>query len=218
MQIVPRHELPRLLNRAGLEAGSRKLGGSVFQLTVKERVPPPFIAGPHRKITYPDGRVEGPFPVADRPALSAFLADAFSESGVCEVLIVTEEPGALWLNNKAQAAHLQQAPDAQKVAKFLRGRGLTNRFQGGFRVLAPRFAAVIPLLCAHAYTGGADVLFVSLDPRFVLTALASRYFDLHFSACDSALIAALSQLAEDRALQPGSLFLPDLPDVPVMWE
>ena len=218
MQIVPRSEIALLLRRAGLDSETREFAcETVCRLTVKEAVPPVFTKGPHRKVTYPDGRVEGPFPVADRPALSQFIAEALTELEVLDVLALVPD-GAFWLNNKAQSQHLHDVADAQTVAKFLRSRGLTNRFQGGFRIEAPQFAAVIPRLAAQTYAGGADVLFVSLDRRCPLTALACHHFDIHFSAPDPAAIAALARLAESRDLLPDTLSLPDLPDVPVMWE
>ena len=217
MQIVPRHEIPLLLRRAGLNSETREFAcETVCRLTVKECVPPVFTKGPHRKVTYPDGRVEGPFPVADRPALSAFIAAALTELDIADVLALVPE-GAFWLNNKAQSQHLHDVKDAQAVAKFLRGRGLTNRFQGGFRIESPRFVSAIPRLAAQTYAGGADVLFVSLDRRRLLTAVACHHFDIHFSTPDSAVISTLARLAASHDLLPDSLALPDLPDVPVMW-
>ena len=217
MQIVPRHEIALLLRRAGLDSETREFAcEAVCQLTVRESVPPVFTTGPHRKVTHSDGRVEGPFPVADRPALSQFLAAALTELEISDVLAIVPM-GAFWLNNKAQAQHLHDVQDAQRVAQFLRGRGLTNRFQGGFRIASPRFASLIPRLAAQTYAGGADVLFVSLDSRCPLTAVACHHFDIHFSAPDAAVVAALARLAESHDLLPDALALPDLPDVPVMW-
>ncbi len=217
MQIIPRYELALLLRRAGLDAGTRQfVCETVSRLTVREAAPPVFTVGPHRKVTYPDGRVEGPFPVADRPALSAFLAAALTELEISDALALVPE-GAFWLNNKAQAQHLHNVADAQAVAKFLRGRGLTNRFQGGFRIEAPQFPADIPRLAAQTYAGGADVLLVSLDRRRPLTAVACHHFDIHFSSPDPAVISAIARLAESHSLLPDTLALPELPDVPVMW-
>ena len=217
MQIVPRHEIALLLRRAGLNSETREFAcETVSRLTVTEAVPPVFTKGPHRKVTYSDGRVEGPFPVADRPALSQFLAAGLTELDIAEALAIVPE-GAFWLNNKAQAQHLHDVADAQRVAEFLRGRGLTDRFQGGFRIAAPQFASIIPRLAAQTYAGGADVLFVSLDRRCPLMAVACHHFDIHFSAPDAAAIASLARLAEFHNLLPDTLALPDLPDVPVMW-
>jgi hypothetical protein len=220
MQVIPRRQLPRLLRAAGLEAATREFPdvSAVHRLTVRERESLPFTSGPHRKFIYPDGRVEGPFPVADRPALSAFVAAAFAALEVKDVLAMVAE-GTFWLNNKNQAAYLWKVEDAQRVACFLRRRGLTDRFQGGFRVRAPRFDAVLPLLAANTFAGGGDVLFAALPPSACcLTILACHHFDLHITSPDARLRDCLAELAAQRGLVAETLALPDLPDMPVsLW-
>ncbi len=214
MQVVPRHELPRQLRAAGLEPRSREFpdAASVHRLTVRECEPLPYITGPHRKVLYPDGRIEGPFPVADRPNLSAFVATVFAALPVRSALATVTE-GAFWLNNRAQSAYLWKVADAQRVARFLRARGLTDRFQGAFRVRREQFATTLPLLAAHTYAGGSDVQFAALDtPGCRLTVLACHHFDLHFTTPDASLLETIVCLAEQNRLAAESLALPDLPD------
>ncbi|HZO92067.1 MAG TPA: hypothetical protein VFB38_27360 [Chthonomonadaceae bacterium] len=213
MQIIPRRELPRLLRAAGLDPHTREFPDvpAVHRLTVREREPRPHIRGPHRKIVYPDGRMEGPIPVADRPALSAFVAAAFTALEVEAVLAVVAE-GTFWLNNKAQAAYLAKVADARYVCQFLRRRGLTDRFQGGFCVRRARFSAVLPVLAANTFAGGGDVLFAALSPvGRRLTILACHHYDLHFAAPDPAPLESIADLAAQHGLEPETLALPDLP-------
>lgn len=217
MRILPRYALPGILRKAGLDPKTRNFPETVtvHQLTVKQREEPPFTGGPHRKVIYPDGRIEGPFPVADRPALSRFLAEAFLEIGVQEVAAAVTD-GAFWLNNKTQAAYLHRVADARAVSRFLRTRGLTDRFRGGFGVDRAQFLAILPVLAANTYAGGADVLFVALRPDcHPITALACHHFDLHFAAPSSASIAAVAALAERHGLQAQTI---DLVDLPTLWE
>ena len=218
MQIIPRHELKTYLRRAGLNPVSQEFAADTetYRLTVRELTPPPFTSGPNRKVAYPDGRIEGPFPVVNRPALAAFVAEVFAAFSVERVLAVVPE-GNVWLNNKAQSGYLHRVPDAQTLAKFLRSRGLTNRFQGGF-CIAPSQFSVLPVLAAQPFVGGADVLFASLLPLCRLTALSCHHFDVHFTAPDSDSITRIAALAENSGLCPETLALPDLPDVAAMWE
>jgi hypothetical protein len=162
--------------------------------------------------------VEGPFPVADRPVLSQFIAETFLGLGVEETL-ATIPAGAFWLNNKAQAAYLWKVADAQRVSRFLRRRGLTDRFQGGFRIRREQFASILPVLAAHTYAGGADVLFAALAPPHLrLTALACHHFDIHFASPDSPLLDAITHLAAQHGLIAASLALPDIPDTAELWK
>ncbi len=221
MQIIPRHRLPRLLRAAGLEPATRAFPEAltVHRLTVREREPMPFTVGPHRKIVYPDGRVEGPFPVADRPALSRFVAQVFRELAAPQVL-ATVADGTFWLNNKTQAAYLDRVADARAVTRYLRQRGLTDRFQGGFCVTLARFDDILPRLAANTFAGGGDVEFAALGSRVRLTALACHHFDLHFAAPDPALLDAIAALAEQNALEADALALLELPELdalPPLW-
>lgn len=219
MFVVPRRKLPALLKTGGLEPQSRDFpeAPEVFRLTIREKNPQPFLSGPHRKVTYPDGRVEGPFPVADRPALSRFIASVFLSLAAEDVLATIPE-GAFWLNNRAQSAYLHQVPDAEKVSLFLRRRGLTDRFQGGFQVQASQLGTVLPSLAANTYAGGTDVLFSVLRPSSLrLTALSCHHFDIHFSSPTESVIAAIAEMAEPEGLEAVQLSLPDLPDMTEMW-
>lgn len=219
MQVVPRDRLPILLRSAGLDPQSREFPDNnvVHRLTVREHEPMAFTGGAHRKLVYPDGRVEGPFPVADRPALSRFIATAFDSLGADAVLATVSE-GTFWLNNKAQAAYLARVPDALRVTRFLRMRGLNDRFRGGFRVERARFFVSLPWLAANTYAGGGDVQFVVLQPASIrLTALACHHFDIHFASPDSALIERLAALAAAENLLAEMLELPDLPDWTETW-
>jgi hypothetical protein len=219
MQVVPRHRLPMLLRLAGLNAVTREFEDSIeiFRLTVRERAPLPFTSGPHRKVLYPDGRIEGPFPVADRPALSAFVAIVFDSFAVQEVFATVPE-GTFWLNNRAQSAYLWKVPDAQKVRHFLRSRGLTDRFRGGFLVQRAQFGSILPRLAANTYAGGADVLFTALSPSLHrLTATACHHFDIHFATPDASLIPTIADLADRHDLLAETLALPELPDGSELW-
>lgn len=212
MQVIPRSKLSGLLRAAGLDPTTRTFVSSCepHQLTLHEAVPMPFVSGPHRKIQYPDGRVDGPYPVADRPALGNYLAGLFTALGIQSVMAVIPE-GALWLNNKSQAAYLHKVEDAQRVCRFLRRRGLTDRYQGGFRILHSQFHTAIPLLAANTYAGGADVLFVALVPTPIkLTALACHHFDIHLTALDPCLLEKASDLALSQGLAVEDLGLPEL--------
>jgi hypothetical protein len=219
VQVVPRHRLLPLLRAAGLETETRDFPevSAVHRLTVREAEPMPFTGGPHRKLVYADGRVEGPFPVADRPVLSQFIAETFTELGIKETLATIPE-GAFWLNNKAQAAYLWKVDDARRVSRFLRRRGLTDRFRGGFRVRREQFAAVLPVLAAHTYAGGADVLFAALEPpQRRLTALACHHYDIHFASPDRPLLDSIAHLAAQHGLTAETLALPDIPDTAALW-
>ena len=218
MQIIPRHELKTYLRRTGLNPNSQEFAAEteIYRLTVRELSPPPFTSGPNRRVAYPDGRVEGPFPVVNRPALAAFVAEVFTAFDAGSVLAVVPE-GNVWLNNKAQADYLHRVSDAQIVAKFLRSRGLTNRFQGGF-CIAPSQFSVLPVLAAQPFVGGADVLFASLLSSCRLTALSCHHFDIHFTSPDPESMTRIAALAEQSGLCPETLALPDLPDVAGMWE
>jgi hypothetical protein len=219
MQIIPRHRLPHLFRAAGLDPVSRDFPDvlEAHRLTVLEQDPLPFVSGPHRKRITSDGRVEGPFPIADRPALSGFIAAAFAAVGASSVLATVPE-GALWLNNKAQAAYLWKVPDAQQVALFLRRRGLTDRFQGGFCIRKAHFADSLPRLAANTYAGGSNVLFAALDtPACRLTVLACHHFDLHFASPDPVLLETIAQLAPSHRLMAETLVLPDLSESTFGW-
>lgn len=215
MQIVPRHDLSRRLRQAGLEPDTRDFAENEFshRLTLRECAPLPFVAGPHRKVVYADGRVEGPFPLGDRPALSGFVATLFAHLNVPAVL-ATVADGTFWLNNKAQAEYLRRVPDAERVTRFLRRRGLTNRFRGGFAVRADAYRTVLPVLAANTFAGGGDVLFASLAPDVPLTVLACHHFDLHVSTPNAALLSAVSTLACRHDLALDSFALPDALDLP----
>jgi hypothetical protein len=211
VQIVPRFELPRLLNRAGLNAATREFTDEIatHRLTIRETVPVPYLSGPARKAVYPDGRVEGPYPLADRPLLSRFLAEAMAAAGATLVLATVPE-GTFWLNNKTMAAYFGEVADAVRVSRFLRQRGLTDKFRGGFLLSPLHFAATLPLLAAQPYAGGADVQFTALHPTGLrLTAVACHHFDIHFASPDAALLDRLAALAPP-ALTAESLALPEV--------
>lgn len=219
MQVIPRHQLPRLLRAAGLDPITRDFPDAclLHRLTVTECRPLPFTRGPHRKIVYPDGRVEGPIPVADRPLLSRFVAEVFHHAGAHTVLALIPE-GAFWLNNRSQATYLRRVPDARRVSAFLRRRGLTDRFRGGFCVRRDQFFDALPLLAANTFAGGADVLFTapfSRDRR--LSLLACHHFDLHLATPDPALYASIAALIGERGLASDTLMLPDLTDADGPW-
>lgn len=219
MQIVPRKALAQQFRQAGLEAGSRTFSETQesHRLTVREREPKAHVSGPHRKIVYPDGRVEGPFPVADRPALSRFIPAVFAAVGAQSVLATVAE-GAFWLNNKSLTAYLTKVADAQRVSAFLRRRGLTDRFQGGFRVMQAQFDTILPWLAANTYAGGGDVQFAALEPASCrLTALACHHFDIHFTTPDASLLLHIRELAEPHNLCVDTLALPELPDSAQTW-
>lgn len=218
MQVIPRHSLPSLLRKAGLAAARDfPLTTDLYRLTVREQDPVLHVSGPHRKIVYPDGRIEGPFPVADRPALSGFFPRVFSTLGATAVLATVPE-GTFWLNNKAQANYLYQVPDAQRVSRFLRRRGLTDRFQGGFVIRADQFVPSLPWLAANTFSGGADVLFSVLAPSSLrLTALACHHFDIHFTSPTDPALSTIAELAAQHGLLAESLSLPELPDWSETW-
>lgn len=219
MQIIPRRDLARLFRQAGLDPTTRDFpdAAAAHTLTVREVEPMPFTGGPHRKRLHPDGSMEGPFPLADRPALSQFLAAVFLEVGAGSVLATVPE-GAFWLNNRAQSEYLHKVADAQQVTRFLRQRGLTDRFQGGFRIAQSRFEALIPRLAANTFVGGADVLFAALSPPSCrLTALSCHHFDLHFASPDEALLQIVADLAAAHHLAADTLPLLELPELPEIW-
>src|SRR5262249_40353134 len=118
--------------------------------------------------------------------------------------------GAFWLNNKAQSAYLWKVPDAQRVSRFLRRRGLTDRFRGGFRIACPQFETILPQLAANTYAGGGDVLFTALPPATPLTVLACHHFDLHIATPDAALLQTIAGLATEQGLIAESLVLPEV--------
>ncbi len=197
MQIVPRFELPRLLSRAGLNVSTREFADetATHRLTIRETEPLPYVSGPARKAVYPDGRIEGPYPLADRPLLSQFLGTTLAALGAERVLVTVPE-GTFWLNNKSLATYFGQVSDAMRVCRFLRARGLTDKFRGGFLLSPAHFAVSLPLLAAQTYAGGADVQFTVIQPAGLrLTAVACHHFDIHFAAPDPALIARISALA-----------------------
>jgi hypothetical protein len=211
VQIVPRFELPRLLNRAGLDVRTREFSDQIatHRLTVRETDPLPYISGPARKAVYPDGRVEGPYPLADRPCLSHFLGEIMTAIGAEQVLATVPE-GTFWLNNKSMAAYFAAVPDAMRVCKFLRARGLTDKFRGGFLLSPAHFAVTLPLLAAQTYAGGADVQFTVVAPALIrLTATACHHFDIHFAGPDSGLLNSLAAMAPAH-LTAESLALPDI--------
>ncbi len=213
MQVIPYREIPRLLRAAGLEPTTREFPdvSEIRRLTVRECNPPPYTRGPHRKAIYPDGRVDGPYPIVDRPALSAFVAAIFHSLPVQSVLAVIPE-GALWLNNKSHAAYFDRVPDAQRVCAFLRRRCLTDRFRGGFCVQRAQFNATLPMLAANTFSGGADVLFAAVyNPSCLLTVLACHHFDLHISTPHADSLARIAGLTQEYDLMTEDLALPDLP-------
>lgn len=214
MQIVPRFELPRLLSRAGLNASTREFPDEVGtrRLTIREIDPPPYISGPSRKTVYPDGSVEGPYPLGDRPLLSRFLGDAMAALGAEQVLATVSE-GTFWLNNKSLAAYFAPVPDALRVCRFLRARGLTDKFRGGFLLSPSEFADSLPQLAMQTYAGGADVQFTIVRPSgLYLTAVACHHFDIHFSSPDPAVIARLISLTPPTLLAE-TLSIPEIPDL-----
>lgn len=164
-------------------------------------------------MVYADGRVEGPFPLADRPTLSGFVAALFRQFQVPTVLATVAE-GTFWLNNKAQSAYLWRVLDAQRVSRFLCRRGLTNRFRGGFIVRPDAFHSVLPVLAANTFAGGGDVQFASLAPSLPLTVLACHHFDLHVATPDAALMERVSDLACRHDLALDSFALPLFADPP----
>jgi hypothetical protein len=211
VQIVPRFELPRLLNRAGLNVATREFTDEIatHRLTIREAEPMPYVSGPARKAVYPDGRIEGPYPLADRPLLSQFLGATMTAIGAKRVLATIPE-GTFWLNNKSLAAYFGKVPDAMRVCRFLRARGLTDKFRGGFLLSPIDFAVNLPLLAAQTYAGGADVQFTLLQPEDLrLTAVACHHFDIHFSSPDPTIIERITALAP-ASLTAETLALPEL--------
>ena len=200
MQIVPRFQLPRLLSLAGLNVTTREFSDQIttHRLTVREAEPLPYTVGPARKSVFPDGRVEGPYPLADRPLLSHFLGTVMAAIGADQVLATVPE-GTFWLNNKSLAAYFAPVPDAMRVCRFLRARGLTDKFQGGFLLSPIDFAVSLPVLAAQTYAGGADVQFTVIRPGSVqLTAVACHHFDIHFAGPDSRLLDRVAALAPEH--------------------
>lgn len=211
MQIVPRFELPRLLNQAGLNVSTREFPDEIatHRLTIRESEPLPYVSGPKRKAVYPDGRIEGPYPLADRPLLSQFLGAAMTALGAERVLATVPE-GTFWLNNKSLAAYFANVPDAMRVCRFLRARGLTDKFRGGFLLSTIDFAATLPLLAAQTYAGGADVQFTVLQPNGLkLTGVACHHFDIHFASPDPSTIVRLIDLTPP-SLVAETLTLPEV--------
>jgi len=211
VQIVPRFELPRLLNQAGLNASTREFPDEIatHRLTIRETEPLPYVSGPKRKAVYPDGRVEGPYPLADRPLLSQFLGAAMTALGAERVLATVPE-GTFWLNNKSLAAYFANVPDAMRVCRFLRARGLTDKFRGGFLLSPIDFAFTLPLLASQTYAGGADVQFTVLPTKGLkLTAVACHHFDIHFAGPDPATIVRLIDLTPST-LTAETLTLPEV--------
>ncbi len=214
MQIVPRFELPRLLGRAGLNVSTREFHDEVAtqRLTVRETDPMPYVSGPARKSVFPDGRIEGPYPLADRPLLSTFLGQILIAVGAERVLATVPE-GTFWLNNKSLADYFGRVPDAMRICRFLRARGLTDKFRGGFLLTPDQFAVFVPILAAQPYAGGADVQFTALQPTPLhLTAIACHHFDIHFASPDPRLLERVAALAP-AALTAETLTLLEIPDL-----
>jgi hypothetical protein len=211
VQIVPRFELPRLLSRAGLNVMDRNFPDQIatHRLTVRETEPLPYVSGPARKAVYPDGRIEGPYPLADRPLLSHFLGATMTAVGAESVLATVSE-GTFWLNNKSLAAYFARVPDAMRVCRFLRARGLTDKFRGGFLLSPAHFADTLPLLAAQTYAGGADVQFTVVQPAGLhLTAVACHHFDIHFASPNAKLLQRVATSAPAH-LTAETLSLPEL--------
>lgn len=219
MQVIPRDKLYSLLRASGLDPLTRDFQDAcrLHRLTVKECSPLPFIQGPHRKIVYPDGRIEGPIPVADRPRLSRFVARVFHHAGA-QVVLATVTEGAFWLNNRSQTNYLHNVPDAQRTSAFLRSRGLTDRFRGGFCVHRDQFFETLPRLAANTFAGGADVLFTAPHTHgSPLTLLACHHFDLHLATPDPVLWSQVLHLTEADGLASDALTLPDLSEQSGPW-
>lgn len=219
MRVVPKGDLPQFFRAAGMDADTRAFScdALLHRLTVKEAIPPEFHGGPHRKVVYADGRIEGPFPVSDRPALSAFFPTVFSRLQVRYVLATVVE-GTFWLNNKAQLDYLKRVPDAVRVGHWLRRRGLTDRFQGGFLLRPCEFAEALPQLAANAYAGGSDVHFTVIAPRALpLTAVACHHFDIHFASPNAMVMRQVQEFAEAQGLAIESLAEPEIPDGVGFW-
>lgn len=217
MQIVPRFELPRLLNRAGLDVRTREFPDQIatHRLTVRETDPIPYVSGPARKAAFPDGRIEGPYPLADRPLLSHFIAETMTAVGAMKVLATIPE-GTFWLNNKSLAAYFSAVPDAMRVCRFLRARGLTDKFRGGFLLSPAQFSVALPVLASQTYAGGADVQFTVLQPAGLrLTALACHHFDIHFAGPDAGLLAYLAARTPAH-LTAETLVFPELPGLDLL--
>lgn len=223
MRVIPRHELPFWLHEAGLEAPDHTFSDpcAVHRLTIREAAPPVFSGGPHRSLSAWDADTPTRSPIADRPALSDFIAALFIVLPVTETLATVAE-GSFWLNNRAQSRYLRDVPDAQAVARFLRQRGLTDRFRGGFRVARPQFSAVLPRLAANTYAGGAAVRFATLHaPNCRFTALACPHYDIHLTTLQPCWLDLAADLARQRGLEVERLELPDLaelwPELPPLW-
>jgi hypothetical protein len=215
MQVIPRRELAQWLRKAGLDPDLRLFPQPEHQITIRETSPPPFVRGPHRKSTHSQNPDAGPTPVCDRPDLSRFVATVFHVAEATCVLAVVPE-GAFWLNNKSLSGYLWRVPDALRVSAFLRRRGLTDRFQGGFLIRQAQFHSTLPELAANTFSGGSDVLFAAIAP-YPLTVLACRHFDLHIASPDSDLIARISAVVPAQTLRAESIEIPDDSDLPSLW-
>ena len=210
MEIVPAHNLPSLLRLHSVdpEAQSLAVGERAERMTIQESQPPVWVKGPHRKAVHTGALTQGPFPVEDRPALSNFVARVFTELEVGAVL-ATVPPGAFWLNNKGLSLYLRNVAGARTVSTFLRSRGLTDRFQGGFLVRSSDFTRVVPVLAAGAFCGASNVLFTSLSLEITLTVLACQHFDLHVAGYQTALLDRIADLAQTAHLSVLRLAVPD---------
>lgn len=199
MRVLARRDLERWLGLRGIvrETMAWREEGAVHRLLIREREERPFESGPHRRVALPGEEADLKFPIADRPVLSALVADLMRETGEEEVCAATR-PGTYWLNNRGYAAYLARVPDAQRVHRFLRGVGLTDRFRGGFVIRPHEYASHLPMLAAQAFCGGPDVFFAARNAPLLV--MACHEFDVHVETRDADLLARVRHLADARSL------------------
>lgn len=200
MRVLPRRELAPWLRHLGIDRETmtwEEDEASTHRLLMREADEEAVSHGPHRRLALPDeGRVLK-MRVGDRPALGRLVVELMQRTGtdlVCALL----PPGSYWLNNRGYAAYLARIPDAQRVHRFLRRVGLTDRFRGGFLIRPHEYASHLPLLTAQAFCGGPDVYFVARDVPLIV--MACREFDIHLETREAHLLQQARALAESQGL------------------
>jgi hypothetical protein len=85
------------------------------------------------------------------------------------------------------------------VTAILRRVGITDRFQGAFRIGNHEFDSHVTLLASQPFCGGPDVYFAARPAPLLIT--ACREFDLHIETADAELGAKLAGVARREGLE-----------------
>jgi len=199
VRVLSRRDLERWLTRLGIDRAAMtwREEEATHRLLAREPGEEPIERGPHRRLILPDEEMVLKRRVGDRPALSRLVADLMQEVGA-DLVCAATPLGSYWLNNRGYAAYLARVPDAQRVHRFLRRVGLTDRFRGGFLIRPYEYESHLPQLAAQAFCGGPDVFFVAHNVP--LLAMACHEFDVHIETRDAGLLDRARALAESRGL------------------